>query len=173
MFCRVSRPKSLRSGFGYNYRVIPKPRCRTVYTAFQPICRTLMPSLNKYKNYANRSPASAFGAHVICNRIVGLTAGQRRICAAAPDAMAAVGHGIRMAKQECQQQFSGHRWNCTGPSKGNPLGHLRTAGKSSARVIIVAASIRAPIGRTPRKLLGYRVLKKKSRLVVDPCNRIN
>ncbi|KAF0767703.1 protein Wnt-2 isoform X2 [Aphis craccivora] len=69
--------------------------------------------------------ASAFGAQVICNKIVGLTAGQRRICAAAPDAMAAVGHGIRMAKQECQQQFSTHRWNCTGPSKGNPFGHLQ------------------------------------------------
>lgn len=77
----------------------------------------------------NRILASAFGAQVICNRMVGLTAGQRRICAAAPDAMAAVGHGIRMAKQECQQQFSGHRWNCTGPSKGNPLGHLQITGK--------------------------------------------
>lgn len=66
---------------------------------------------------------------MICNKIVGLTAGQRRICAAAPDAMAAVGHGIRMAKQECQQQFSTHRWNCTGPSKGNPFGHLQITGK--------------------------------------------
>lgn len=80
--------------------------------------------------YCCRTLASAFGAQVICNRMVGLTADQRRICAAAPDAMGAVGHGIRIAKHECQQQFSTHRWNCTGPTKGNALGHLQITGKS-------------------------------------------
>ncbi|XP_060868251.1 protein Wnt-2 [Metopolophium dirhodum] len=88
-----------------------------------------------------RALASAFGAQVICNKIVGLTAGQRRICAAAPDAMAAVGHGIRMAKQECQQQFSTHRWNCTGPSKGNPFGHLQiTASREAAYMYAVISA---------------------------------
>lgn len=93
--------------------------------------------LSYFTKYICRTLASAFGAQVICNRIVGLTAGQRRICAAAPDAMAAVGHGIRMAKQECQQQFSTHRWNCTGPSKGNPFGHLQITGELKIYIIRV------------------------------------
>ncbi|XP_050521178.1 protein Wnt-2 isoform X1 [Daktulosphaira vitifoliae] len=88
-----------------------------------------------------RTSVSAFGAQVICNRITGLTAGQRRICAAAPDAMAAVGHGIRMAKQECQIQFNSHRWNCTGPTKGNPFGHLQiTASREAAYMYAVISA---------------------------------
>lgn len=132
-FCHFSRPR--RTTHTGVPRICPAiPFDRVIKLVHLP--RMILCFNNE--SLCSRTLASAFGAQVICNRIVGLTAGQRRICAAAPDAMAAVGHGIRMAKQECQQQFSGHRWNCTGPSsKGNPFGHLQITGKTIYVVVVV------------------------------------
>lgn len=66
----------------------------------------------------------------ICNTINGLTKEQREICIAHPDAMVAVGDGIRLAMEECQRQFREHRWNCTLTGKhNNSFGYVFLVGK--------------------------------------------
>lgn len=71
----------------------------------------------------------ALGAEVICNRVPGLTSRQREMCRTSPDAMVAVGDGVRLASIECRHQFRNHRWNCTDISNSNSFGHVVTIGK--------------------------------------------
>ncbi|KAF5297916.1 hypothetical protein FQA39_LY11901 [Lamprigera yunnana] len=68
----------------------------------------------------------ALGAEVICGRVPGLTVKQREMCKAAPDAMVAVGDGVRLAATECLYQFRHQRWNCTGISNPTSFGHVIT-----------------------------------------------
>ncbi|CAH0391845.1 unnamed protein product [Bemisia tabaci] len=51
------------------------------------------------------------------------------MCRDAPDAMVAVGDGIRLGTQECQYQFRGHRWNCTAIGGQSAFGHVVVVGK--------------------------------------------
>lgn len=71
----------------------------------------------------------AFGAEVICNRVPGLTQKQRDMCRAQPDAMVAIGDGIRLALHECRNQFRNHRWNCTTMNNPTSFGHVVIVGK--------------------------------------------
>ncbi|KAK5648807.1 hypothetical protein RI129_003699 [Pyrocoelia pectoralis] len=68
----------------------------------------------------------ALGAEVICGRVPGLTIKQKEMCKAAPDAMVAVGDGVRLAATECLYQFRHQRWNCTGISNPTSFGHVIT-----------------------------------------------
>ncbi|KAJ9589353.1 hypothetical protein L9F63_017441, partial [Diploptera punctata] len=70
------------------------------------------------------SVVAALEAHVICGRIPGLTARQRDMCRASPDAMVAVGDGVRLGTLECQQQFRHRRWNCSAIGSGSVFGHV-------------------------------------------------
>lgn len=74
---------------------------------------------------------SNFGAEVICNRVPGLTSKQRDMCKASPDAMVAVGDGIRLATNECRHQFRHQRWNCTAISNPSSFGHVVIVGESN------------------------------------------
>lgn len=64
-----------------------------------------------------------------CSLIPGLTSRQREMCRTSPDAMVAVGDGIRLATNECRYQFRHHRWNCTGIENPSSFGHVVIVGK--------------------------------------------
>ncbi|KAJ3648840.1 hypothetical protein Zmor_020612 [Zophobas morio] len=68
------------------------------------------------------------GSEVFCSRIPGLTSRQRDMCRSSPDAMVAVGDGIRLATSECKYQFRHHRWNCTGIDNPTSFGHVVIVG---------------------------------------------
>lgn len=72
---------------------------------------------------------TTLGAEVICGRVPGLTYRQREMCRTSPDAMVAVGDGIRLATDECKYQFRHHRWNCTAISNPNSFGHVVIVGE--------------------------------------------
>ncbi|XP_066245951.1 protein Wnt-2-like isoform X1 [Euwallacea similis] len=72
------------------------------------------------------------GAEVFCSRIPGLTARQRDMCRSSPDAMVAIGDGIRMATDECKHQFRHHRWNCSGIENPSSFGHVVIVGSREA-----------------------------------------
>ncbi|KAJ8941861.1 hypothetical protein NQ318_007261 [Aromia moschata] len=59
-----------------------------------------------------------------CTIIPGLTSRQREMCRTSPDAMVAVGDGIRLATNECRYQFRHQRWNCTGIENPSSFGHV-------------------------------------------------
>ncbi|XP_056630942.1 protein Wnt-7b isoform X1 [Diorhabda sublineata] len=73
-----------------------------------------------------------FGAEVVCTNSPGLIHRQRDMCRASPDAMVAVGDGIRMATNECKYQFRQHRWNCTGIESPSSFGHVVIVGSREA-----------------------------------------
>ncbi|RZC35235.1 wnt domain containing protein [Asbolus verrucosus] len=50
------------------------------------------------------------------------------MCRSSPDAMVAVGDGIRLATTECKYQFRHHRWNCTGIDNPASFGHVVIVG---------------------------------------------
>ncbi|KAM8711394.1 hypothetical protein ACLKA7_000521 [Drosophila subpalustris] len=50
---------------------------------------------------------------MLCGRIPGLTPAQRQFCSEMPDVLIALGEGQQLGARECQQQFRGHRWNCS------------------------------------------------------------
>ncbi|XP_075216700.1 wnt oncogene analog 2 [Lycorma delicatula] len=86
------------------------------------------------------SSVVALGAGVICNRIPGLTPRQREMCRAAPDAMVALGDGVRLGRLECQAQFKSHRWNCSALGKGNSFGHVILVGSKEAAFTYAVSS---------------------------------
>lgn len=71
----------------------------------------------------------ALGAEVICARVPGLTPRQREMCRTSPDAMVAVGDGVRLATEECRYQFRHQRWNCSAIGSGNVFGHVVVVGQ--------------------------------------------
>lgn len=75
--------------------------------------------------------AITLGSEVFCTRIPGLTSRQREMCRSSPDAMVAVGDGIRLATTECKYQFRHHRWNCTGIDNPASFGHVVIVGRSA------------------------------------------
>lgn len=87
---------------------------------------------------------AAIGAEVICGRVPDLTTKQREMCKASPDAMVAVGDGVRLATSECRYQFRDHRWNCTGISNPASFGHVVTVGKY--RLFLLLVRIRKGVG---------------------------
>ena len=86
------------------------------------------------------SSVVALGAHVICSRIPGLTAKQREMCRIAPDAMIAVGDGVRLGTLECQEQFKNQRWNCSAIGSSDVFGHVIVVGKYHLGCFILAES---------------------------------
>ncbi|XP_019868335.1 protein Wnt-2 isoform X2 [Aethina tumida] len=72
------------------------------------------------------------GAEVFCSRLPGLTAKQRDMCKTSPDAMVAVGDGIRLATEECRYQFRHHRWNCTNIENPQSFGYVVIVGSREA-----------------------------------------
>ena len=71
----------------------------------------------------------ALSADLICSRIPGLTARQRRLCSTKPDAMVAISNGAKLGLAECQQQFKHHRWNCTAVGSVHGFGHVVVVGR--------------------------------------------
>lgn len=74
----------------------------------------------------------SLGAEIFCSRIPGLTSRQREMCKAFPDAMVAVGDGIRLATNECRYQFRHNRWNCSGIENPTSFGHVVIVGSREA-----------------------------------------
>ncbi|CAG9766162.1 unnamed protein product [Ceutorhynchus assimilis] len=74
----------------------------------------------------------SLGAEVFCSRIPGLTSKQREMCRSSPDAMVAIGDGIRMATDECKYQFRHQRWNCSGIENPASFGHVVIVGSREA-----------------------------------------
>ncbi|CAH1164457.1 unnamed protein product [Phaedon cochleariae] len=73
-----------------------------------------------------------FGTEVVCTNSPGLIHRQRDMCRSSPDAMVAVGDGIRLATEECRYQFRNHRWNCTGIENPSSFGHVVVVGSREA-----------------------------------------
>uniref|UniRef100_A0AAR5PB22 Protein Wnt n=1 Tax=Dendroctonus ponderosae TaxID=77166 RepID=A0AAR5PB22_DENPD len=69
---------------------------------------------------------------IFCSRIPGLTTRQREMCKSSPDAMVAIGDGIRMATDECKYQFRHQRWNCSGIENPSAFGHVVIVGSREA-----------------------------------------
>ncbi|XP_068083606.1 protein Wnt-7b [Anabrus simplex] len=91
-------------------------------------------------NFRVMSSVVALGAHVICSRIPGLTARQRDMCRQAPDAMVAVGDGVKLGVMECQEQFRNRRWNCSAIGSGNVFGHVVVVGSREAAFTYAVSS---------------------------------
>ncbi|XP_076267266.1 protein Wnt-2-like isoform X1 [Rhynchophorus ferrugineus] len=72
------------------------------------------------------------GADVFCSKVPGLTEKQREMCRSSPDAMVAIGDGIRMATDECKHQFRHQRWNCSGIENPTSFGHVVIVGSREA-----------------------------------------
>ncbi|KDR23182.1 hypothetical protein L798_15751 [Zootermopsis nevadensis] len=86
------------------------------------------------------SVVAALEAHVICGRIPGLTARQREMCRSSPDAMVAVGDGVRLGTVECQEQFRHRRWNCSAIGSGSVFGHVVVVGSREAAFTYAVSS---------------------------------
>ena len=71
-----------------------------------------------YCLFSALSSVVALGANIICNKIPGLAPRQRTICQSRPDAIIAVGEGLKLGAKECQYQFRYRRWNCSLPQNG-------------------------------------------------------
>ncbi|KAK6624955.1 hypothetical protein RUM44_011819 [Polyplax serrata] len=54
------------------------------------------------------------------------------MCRTSPDAMIAVGEGVRMGTAECQQQFKYQRWNCSALGSSQVFGHVIIVGSREA-----------------------------------------
>ncbi|KAL9705416.1 hypothetical protein quinque_008934 [Culex quinquefasciatus] len=65
-----------------------------------------------------------FTSSVLCSRIPGLSTYQKQLCVEAPDAVVSLSAGQLLGAQECQEQFKGHRWNCTQVWKKDMFGHI-------------------------------------------------
>ncbi|XP_077487855.1 wnt oncogene analog 2 isoform X2 [Amblyomma americanum] len=85
--------------------------------------------------------SAALAPALICDRIRGLTAAQRRFCAARPDVMVAVGEGALLGLAECRRQFRHRRWNCsdTGAYESG-FGQLFTVGSREAAFVYAISS---------------------------------
>ncbi|XP_076356909.1 protein Wnt-7b-like [Tachypleus tridentatus] len=84
--------------------------------------------------------AVAFSSRLLCDKIPGLTLGQRRICYREPDLLVAIGDGVRMGIRECQRQFKDHRWNCTNIGSDSVFGHVVVVGSREAAYIYAISS---------------------------------
>ncbi|KAH8371889.1 hypothetical protein KR093_009245, partial [Drosophila rubida] len=72
---------------------------------------------------------SSFTSAMLCGRIPGLTTAQRQLCSDMPDALIALDEGQQVGARECQQQFRGHRWNCSGVWQRNVFSHVIPIGE--------------------------------------------
>ncbi|XP_063239109.1 protein Wnt-7b [Bacillus rossius redtenbacheri] len=93
-----------------------------------------------YGKWRAMSSVVALGAHVVCSRIPGLTARQRELCRAAPDALVATGDGARLGLHECQHQFRQRRWNCSAVGSHHVFGHVVVVGSREAAYVYAATS---------------------------------
>ncbi|XP_076335230.1 protein Wnt-7b-like isoform X1 [Tachypleus tridentatus] len=91
-------------------------------------------------SFRTMSSVVAFSAHIICNKIPGLTATQRRICRVRPDAIVAIGNGAKLGIKECQRQFQYHRWNCTAIGSDSVFGHVVVVGSREAAYVYAISS---------------------------------
>ncbi|XP_076358831.1 protein Wnt-7b-like [Tachypleus tridentatus] len=82
----------------------------------------------------------AFSAKLLCDKIPGLTRGQRQICFQDPDLLITIGNGIRKGFKECQRQFQGHRWNCTSIGSSTLFSHVVVIGSREAAYIYAISS---------------------------------
>ncbi|XP_052567472.1 protein Wnt-2 [Culex pipiens pallens] len=73
-----------------------------------------------------------FTSSVLCSRIPGLSTYQKQLCVEAPDAVVSLSAGQLLGAQECQEQFKGHRWNCTQVWKKDMFGHIVIIGSREA-----------------------------------------
>ncbi|XP_017027837.1 protein Wnt-2 isoform X1 [Drosophila kikkawai] len=84
---------------------------------------------------------SSFTSAMLCGRIPGLTLGQRHMCGEMPEALIALGEGHQLGAQECQQQFRGHRWNCSKVWQANVFAHvIPTASREAAYTYAIASA---------------------------------
>lgn len=64
-----------------------------------------------------------------CEKFVGLTSRQRRICRRDVDNISAVRQGALLAIDECQYQFQRRRWNCSVVDPINVFGKVVATGE--------------------------------------------
>ncbi|XP_068169355.1 protein Wnt-2 [Antennarius striatus] len=77
----------------------------------------------------------------MCDNVPGLVTRQRQLCRRHPDAMRALGTGIRDWISECQHQFRHHRWNCTTAARDqNPFGRLLLRSSREAAFLYAVSS---------------------------------
>ncbi|KAH8389665.1 hypothetical protein KR215_007712, partial [Drosophila sulfurigaster] len=84
---------------------------------------------------------SSFTSAMLCGRIPGLTMAQRQLCSDMPDALIALDEGQQLGSRECQQQFRGHRWNCSGVWQRNVFSHvIPIASREAAYTYAIASA---------------------------------
>lgn len=79
----------------------------------------------------------------------GLSPGQAQVCELFKDHMPAVSIGAQNAIQECQRQFTGHRWNCSTHYSTGMLGpiHKMATREAAFTYAILSAGVTHEIGR--------------------------
>ena len=76
------------------------------------------------------SSIMTLGASLICSKIPGLAPKQRMLCQSHPDAMIAVGEGVKVGFNECRYQFRNNRWNCSSSWMNDALfGRMHSIGR--------------------------------------------
>ncbi|KAK3601604.1 hypothetical protein CHS0354_027852 [Potamilus streckersoni] len=97
-----------------------------------------------YGNFLALSSVVALGANIICNKIPGLAPRQRAICRSRPDAIVAIGEGVKLGIAECQYQFRNMRWNCSSVSEDDSVfgvQHKRASKESAFSSAITSAGV--------------------------------
>ncbi|CAD6190735.1 unnamed protein product [Caenorhabditis auriculariae] len=88
-------------------------------------------------------------ARPMCLQLKGLSSGQAQVCELFKDHMPAVSNGAQNAIQECQRQFSSHRWNCSTPYGSGYVGPVHKLGTKEAAFTyaILSAGVAHEVGR--------------------------
>jgi hypothetical protein len=89
---------------------------------------TLMTSSSGAATAVSDGGSNGVNAAAACDHFVGLSTRQRRICRRDVDNMRAVRQGALLAIEECQQQFSRRRWNCSVVDSVNVFGKVVATG---------------------------------------------
>ncbi|XP_065341058.1 protein Wnt-5a-like isoform X1 [Cloeon dipterum] len=104
-------------------------------TAFVP--QSMLPQPTNWMNLVEPEaevvgPLNGGGDTPLCANVVGLSAGQRKLCQLYLDHMPWVGRGARAGIAECQWQFRDHRWNCSTFQDASVMGPIHNIASREA-----------------------------------------
>ncbi|XP_063952373.1 protein Wnt-5b-like [Lytechinus pictus] len=93
------------------------------------------------------------GTQPLCSELLGLSPGQQKLCQLYQDHMAPIGEGAKMSIDECQNQFTNRRWNCSTVDSRNVFGKVLSISSREAAFTyaITSAGVVNAISRACRE----------------------